>query len=391
MKKIIFSTLLAISFCACTKETINYQNPVPGENGTEANTVLSVKSRNTLFTAQDGTNADIAFKSLGGKVVVNVNTNADWTFEVTGDTFVKGDADEETSQLTLSCAANQLDKKLSATVTIKAGNKIATIGATQNAYGTPEIVASENNFHLAAKGELSASFDVTSTDPDWTFETSGCEWMLVTREGNSVKISAYQNEEYTDRNVSFTIKAGTGEKLVSETIDVLQDRAAHIASSVLTVPVTPFSDDAREVEIQANFDWEYSVSGNDDGWLKVEKTNKGFKFTPTANPNAETRTAKITVKTGDGKENNDSEVITISQPGIDKEAFILGLHVTKANSTSMLPVEGVTDITVDWGDGSDAEKFTADNPTHEYADTGYFVVSVKGQTSAFSVNSLSHD
>lgn len=98
-------------------------------------------------------------------------------------------------------------------MTIKAGNKTATIGATQNAYGTPEIVASENNFHLAAKGELSASFDVTSTDPDWTFETSGCEWMLVTREGNSVKISAYQNEEYTDRNVSFTIKAGIGENL----------------------------------------------------------------------------------------------------------------------------------------------------------------------------------
>lgn len=51
MKKIIFSTLLVISFCACTKETINYQNPVPGENGAEANTVLSVESRNTLFTA----------------------------------------------------------------------------------------------------------------------------------------------------------------------------------------------------------------------------------------------------------------------------------------------------------------------------------------------------
>ena len=69
MKKIIFSTLLAISLCACTKETINYQNPIPGENGTEANTVLSVESRNPLFTAQDGTNAAIAFKSLGGYVV----------------------------------------------------------------------------------------------------------------------------------------------------------------------------------------------------------------------------------------------------------------------------------------------------------------------------------
>lgn len=113
--------------------------------------------------------------------------------------------------------------------------------------------------------------------------------MLVTKEGNTVKISAYQNEEYTDRNVSFTIKAGTGEKLVSETIDVLQDRAAHIASSVLTVPVTPFSDDAREVEIQANFDWEYLVSGNDDRMAEGRKDDKGSNspLPPTRTPKPE--------------------------------------------------------------------------------------------------------
>lgn len=74
MKKIIYSVLLAASFCACTKETINYQNPVPGENGSETNATLAIASRNTLFTAKDDVNASIAFKSLGGKVVLDVNT-----------------------------------------------------------------------------------------------------------------------------------------------------------------------------------------------------------------------------------------------------------------------------------------------------------------------------
>ena len=68
--------------------------------------------------------------------------------------------------------------ELAATVTIKAGDKIKTVSATQNAYGTVEIAFSENNFTSRPQVHFTASFEVTSTDPDWTFETSGCEWML---------------------------------------------------------------------------------------------------------------------------------------------------------------------------------------------------------------------
>ena len=133
MKKIIYSTLLAVSFCACTKETINYQNPVPGENGSETNATLAIASRNTLFTAKDDVNASIAFKSLGGKVVLDVNTNKEWTYEIGGDNFVKAEKDDESSLLTLSCDQNKIDRTLTATVTIKAGDKTATVSATQNA------------------------------------------------------------------------------------------------------------------------------------------------------------------------------------------------------------------------------------------------------------------
>lgn len=384
MRKIIFSALLAAAICACTQETINYLNPVPGENQTGKNTTLAIASRNTLFTSVDDSNASVAFKSLGGKVILDVNTNTNWDFEVSGDTFIKGEKDTETNQLTLSCDQNTIEKKLSATVTIKAGDKTATITATQNAYGTVEIVASENNFHLAAKGELTASFEVTSTDPDWTFETAGCEWMLVSRDGATINISAYPNETYTDRDVKFILNAGSGDNATTETIDVLQDRSARIEPSALTIPVTPFSSDAKDVEIKANFDWEYSISGNESGWLAIEKTENGFRFIPTANPGEETRTVKITVTAGDGKANVDSKEITISQPGIDTKSFILGLNVTEKALTSMIPVGGVTSGVVDWGDGT-SETISTEYPSHTYTDPGFYIASFKG--SANTINS----
>lgn len=84
MKKIICTALLAAALCACTKETISYQNPVPGENGIAAAASLEISSRNTLFTSVNATEGSIAFKSLGGKVVLDIDTNAEWTCEVTG-------------------------------------------------------------------------------------------------------------------------------------------------------------------------------------------------------------------------------------------------------------------------------------------------------------------
>ncbi len=73
MRKItyIYTALLTVSLCACTKETINYQNPVPGENGIAPAASLEISSRNTLFTSENATEGSIAFKSLGGKVVLD--------------------------------------------------------------------------------------------------------------------------------------------------------------------------------------------------------------------------------------------------------------------------------------------------------------------------------
>lgn len=395
MKKTIFAALIAAALCSCTKETINYQNPQPGQNESNVTATLAVASRNTLFSSEDQLKGAIAFKSLGGKVVLDVNTNVDWSYEIKGDEFVHAEKDEESDRLILSCDENTVEKKLEATVTIKAGDKTATVTATQNAFGTVEIVASENNFHFAACGEITASFDVTSTDPDWTFESEACEWLLIRREGNRINISAYPNTEYADRNIRFVLIAGGTQSNVTEYIDVLQDRAAFITSSAETVPVTPTPRGSQDVDVNANFDWTYTVSGNDDGWLGIERTDKGFTFTPSVNHGESTRKVTITVTTGDGKENVATTVVTVSQAGIDLGAFIVGLNVAKVKNAipaSSVPVTEIEAVTIDWGDGSEPEEIAAGGkPSHTYTDEGYYVVSVKGSAAALSASSLSSE
>lgn len=155
MKKIIFSTLLAISFCACTKETINYQNPVPGENGTEA-TPCCPSIENTL-SRPDG-QTPYTVQEPGRKSCSQCQHKADWNPSRYRRHFVKGEADKETSQLTLSCAANQVDQKTVSHCDHQGLETRPPPSGHTECIRDPGNRASENNFHLAAKGELSASF-----------------------------------------------------------------------------------------------------------------------------------------------------------------------------------------------------------------------------------------
>lgn len=51
--------------------------------------------------------------------------------------------DDVADQLVLNCEGNKVEEQQQATITITAGDKTATISATQNAYGTLEIAASK--------------------------------------------------------------------------------------------------------------------------------------------------------------------------------------------------------------------------------------------------------
>ena len=211
MKKFIY--ILAVSMfgmMGCSEDTITYINPTPGEEPSEVIAELGISSKNTWFTPADGLNAAIGFKSLGGEGVVDIQTNVAWKYTATGAEWLTIEKDDVADQLILSCESNKVEEKQNSTVTVTAGDKTATIAVSQNAYGTLEISASENNFQIPARGELTASFEVLSTDEDWVYETKACPWLLVERDGKNVTVTLDPNEEIEDRETTFELIAGKG-------------------------------------------------------------------------------------------------------------------------------------------------------------------------------------
>lgn len=210
MRKLYALAVILLGMMSCSEETITYTNPVPDDEPSVGAAELGISSENTWFSAEDELNAAVTFKSLGGEVVVDIRTNVGWKYSAVNADWLAIEQDNVADQLVMSCAGNKVEQQQQATVTITAGNKTATIAVTQNPYGTLEIQASKNNFHLPAVGELIAEFEVQSTDEEWIFETSACEWLLLERSGGKVTLTADPNEQVEDRETTFEVIAGKG-------------------------------------------------------------------------------------------------------------------------------------------------------------------------------------
>ena len=316
MKKLYALTALLLGMTGCSEETITYTNPVPGDEPSGIAAELGISSKNTWFAAEDERNASIGFKSLGGEVVVDIQTNTTWKYDAVNAGWLTIEKDDVADQLVLNCEGNKVEEQQQATITITAGDKTATISATQNAYGTLEIAASKNNFQIPAIGELTAEFEVQSTDEDWIFETKDCPWLLLEQQGDKVTMTLDPNEEIEDRETTFVLIAGEGGgNPVSETIRVTQDRAVYVNVSLKTIPLspTPTESDKKELGIRSNYDWEYTLSENSD-WLSATKTEQGLTITAETNSSGSSRTATITVSAGDGKQNQTEQVVTSPRP-----------------------------------------------------------------------------
>lgn len=100
MKKFIY--ILAVSMLGmmgCSEDTITYINPTPGEEPSEVIAELGISSKNTWFTPADGLNAAIGFKSLGGEVVVDIQTNVAWKYTATGAEWLTIEKDDVATSL----------------------------------------------------------------------------------------------------------------------------------------------------------------------------------------------------------------------------------------------------------------------------------------------------
>ena len=77
----------------------------------------------------------------------------------------------------------------------------------------------------------------------------------------------------------------------------------------------------------------------------------------------------------------------------DETAMVTEWTTTAANTTIYLPIQGGTNVTIDWGDGTTTtvnETLTTDTfPSHEYAGAGTHTVTITGTFDKWGYNAVS--
>lgn len=110
MKKLYALTALLLGMMGCSEETITYTNPVPGDEPSGIAAELGISSKNTWFAAEDERNASIGFKSLGGEVVVDIQTNTTWKYDAVNAGWLTIEKDDVADQLVLNCEGNKVEE-----------------------------------------------------------------------------------------------------------------------------------------------------------------------------------------------------------------------------------------------------------------------------------------
>ncbi|MCD8207987.1 MAG: leucine-rich repeat protein, partial [Bacteroidales bacterium] len=397
MKKtlnILLGFAAAFAVFSCTDKEIYYVYPEYGEDrfiegeGT-------VSSDNPYFTVTDE-GGEVAFKTKGGEVVLNVNCYSEWTAEVSEVTKSDGvdwldvDVDYDYNTLTITVGQNTEPERNTAIIelmTVADNAVFSTITVTQNAAGTPEITAEQNMWNAPAVGVLTTEIEIETTFDEYTVETA-CTWLLVEKMDNAVRLTVDPNEETEERSTEVTLTSSDGVDSDSDVILVTQDGAAYISLSTATLTFYETTEaKLSSTTVESNFDWDFSYDKS-NGWFTISRDGEVLTAAVTVENDAEeNRVGEVVVTAGDGLENTTEVILTVTQLGMSEGSLVL-IYTTTANSTEIqLPLSGTVDCTVDWGDGSE-ESITTTLPTHTYELAGEYFVSIKGTVTALNSNSI---
>lgn len=195
-----------------------------------------------------------------------------------------------------------------------------------------------------------SSWTVTSDKPSW------CTVDQSSGSGNAtIKVNVTANTTESSRDAIITVKAGN----VSKQVKVKQDGII-LTVSEKSIPFAPGSS-SKTFTITSNVSW--TVSSDKPSWCKVDKSsgsnNATIKVTVTANTSSNSRSATITVKSG-----NASKPVSVSQAGkatftatmnttnYKAEGDYWGLNVTASSSVSWTISRPTSDTWVHLGSSS---------------------------------------
>lgn len=397
MKKLPYMFIAALmAFASCGNEENNEpEKPAPSRDSR-----LEVVSDNGLFVpAEDGTSASLNFKNAGGEVVVSVSTNMEnWTYDMSDDSWLDVTADKH--YITLSAGQNESAESRKSAITVTASdnndNSINyVINVSQNYAGQPEITVGSNAVRFPAYGELSSEVVVETNQDDLDFDCT-CQWLLVEKTDNGLKLTVDPNAATDRRTVDLQLKAGNGKDAASDVIRISQDGKAYLDLSSYMANASP-AGGSKEITYVSNPELGITFTkGGDDTWFDFveDKENHTVKVNLTASDGKQ-REGYINVLVGE-KENTTAAKLRVLQIGEDTESLIFEVRInyddyTFKNGGVYKTSGGDLDVTIDWGDGSEPEHYVNVQPSHKYAKAGKYTVETKGTAPLYCLTDIAGD
>lgn len=342
-----------------------------------------------VMVAPDGTTGTVRFSYEKGSVTIQVKTNqADWGYAVEqpADHF---SVTSEGDKLTIAVPENKTSLPYKATVTLNTGSEgnfaSCVLSLSQDPTPDPEIKIEPGSVVFPAEGG-EAELTVTTNREHWTIrkqaDNNTDNFMFVSKIDGKVMIMARENRTPLTLNGTLIITSGEGENTIDAEVSVTQEAAPRVTVKVNKSSLN-FTYEGGEETIAVTAenveDWDFKCS---DKWLKVERQGNNLIVTAPVNLSANTPSAEILVYAGDKNYNYDERTITVQQEGWENAgALVFELTIPAPQEegvTALLPLIGLTNCSIDWGDGSEIDHPTEKIPSHVYTAAGVYQVAVKG-------------
>lgn len=378
MKRYVYIIAALSLALSCGKEPEPVEPPV-----SEGRVTLEVTSDSRQFEiAEGGLSGDVKFKTRGGSFSLDVLTNQDeWSYEAKDADWLDIESDEYF--LTLTAERNVSDASRTATLVISAGtdeSKVTfTLNVSQNHAGVPEISLAQNELHLKAHTGLENTVTIETNQDEWDFNCT-CSWLLLEKDGNTLKIVADDNAGTAWREVEIEVVSGHGDTEDKDYLTVSQDGDAFVILSTQNVAADD-EGDTKTVVVDSNPELDMAVVIDEGDWFSAECDGNNVLVTIQSNIGGNERKGSFRVVVGD--EDNSAEArVNVRQIGPDTEELIYEILVTEPNyaitGAPVLNTSAGGSVTVDWGDGTEKETFESKRPTHIYAEPGRYTIEMSG-------------
>ena len=189
--------------------------------------------------------------------IISVTSNVDWAVSCP-DAWVTVSPASGTGNgsFKITVTANDKFEARSSTVTVKAGDKTASVRVSQLSLA-PSILVSPTTLEVDAAGGT-ADVDVTANSP-WTVTVpEDCDWIAaepVSGEGNAkVTLTVAASDIRTDRSAVITFKETVGNSTMTVTVNQAAVELGHRADSLALVAIYNASDGGNWAKNQWELD-----------------------------------------------------------------------------------------------------------------------------------------